>query len=169
MYIRKNKQSYKGKTQEYFQLVYGYRNEYGLSRSMPKTLGKTEKQSLIRLKEFLKEDTEEPWKLTQDEFEKLKEALDTDIWGTPDEILEKVRVVFGEPIALDPCTHAGNPTGALKFFTEKDDGLKQVWKANNIYMNPPYSEPEKWLRRLVEVYKDGQVKQAIALVKTGVS
>jgi len=51
----------------------------------------------------------------------------TDGWCTPPEVLERVRRVG--PIALDPCTDASNPTGALKYITHDSygGGLAREW------------------------------------------
>lgn len=64
-------------------------------------------------------------------------------WQTPESFLERVRRVG--PIALDPCTSADNPTDAINFFTERDDGLSLSWDVGNWYakggvcfVNPPY-------------------------------
>ena len=39
-----------------------------------------------------------------------------------------------------------NPLGTEKFFTEKENGLRQSWKQEIVYMNPPYSRDniDKW-------------------------
>lgn len=63
-------------------------------------------------------------------------------WQTPPDFLDLVRQVAH--IALDPCTTAANPTKALNFFTEADDGLALRWDTGThhprglVYVNPPY-------------------------------
>ena len=73
-------------------------------------------------------------------------------WETPQEvvdIIEKYR-----PIRLDPCTTAGNPTGAFSFFTPDSDGLSEDWgmdKGGLVYVNPPYGKAiGKWVAKAVE-------------------
>ena len=39
---------------------------------------------------------------------------------------------------LDPCTSADNPLNAPKLYTKQDDGLKQSWANESVYVNPPY-------------------------------
>ena len=106
-------------------------------------------------------------KLGNEDFNRLAEPFDSDVWGTPDFILELVRQLYGGAIDLDVCTQKDNPTGAIKFYTAKDDGLTQKW-SGNIWLNPPYSKPQPWLEKLVDEYQTGNVTQAVILVKAGV-
>jgi hypothetical protein len=66
-------------------------------------------------------------------------------WFTPETILYPVRNLFGGPIDLDPCTTENNPTNALVYFTEKDNGLTQSWGREGIdllkiFVNPPHGK-----------------------------
>lgn len=91
---------------------------------------------------------------------------ETDKWNTPKTILRAVQEVLGK-IELDPCFNAKGKANvpAERHFTEEDDGLKQEWKARSVYMNPPYGDEIKhWVKQLVDSYKSGAVKEAIALV-----
>ena len=65
----------------------------------------------------------------------------TDQWYTPIEIIERVKLVFGGTIDLDPasCEEANKTVGALHYFDEQQDGLKQQW-FGNVFCNPPYSK-----------------------------
>lgn len=56
---------------------------------------------------------------------------------TPIEIVEAARKVLGE-IDLDPasCAKANKLIRAKKFYTRKDDGLRQPW-AGRVMLNPP--------------------------------
>jgi site-specific DNA-methyltransferase (adenine-specific) len=60
-------------------------------------------------------------------------------WFTPESILECVRAYYAGPIPLDPATHPSNPTKALRFYTQADDGLKQPW-TDPVFINPPYGK-----------------------------
>jgi hypothetical protein len=62
----------------------------------------------------------------------------TNVWITPRPVLAGARRVLGDPIPLDPCTEADNPTGAARFFLERDNGLKKKW-TDPCWCNPPYS------------------------------
>ncbi len=63
----------------------------------------------------------------------------TDIWLTPLDLLERIG-----SFDYDPCPHKGHKT-AKKL--EEGDGLKSKWQGK-VWLNPPYSEAEKWLDRL---------------------
>ena len=86
-------------------------------------------------------------------------------WQTPDCVLERVRKV-GE-IYLDPCTSADNPTGAMKFYTEADDGLSRSWKHKHrkkvTFVNPPYGRSlGVWSDKIIDEHMNGT--SIIALV-----
>lgn len=97
----------------------------------------------------------------------------TDEHYTPSEVLDCVYDCFS-PIGvdLDPCSNA--PVGlanvaARRCFTIADDGLKQPWIAETVYMNPPYSRVAPWIKKAVAAYRDGSCKEIIALVKADTS
>jgi len=48
---------------------------------------------------------------------------------------------------FDPCPYNDNP---------EIDGLKIEWK-NKTYVNPPYSEPLKWIEKAIEENKKGKM------------
>jgi DNA N-6-adenine-methyltransferase (Dam) len=85
---------------------------------------------------------------------------------TPREVLDAVLDVLGE-IDLDPCAEAHGDRANLPardHFTKKDDGLSKPW-TGRVFMNPPYgSEVPKWVERLLESHKSGEVTEAIALL-----
>ncbi len=75
----------------------------------------------------------------------------TDQWGTPPEVLERVRQVSPDGrIALDPCTIGTNPVGAESFFTIDHDGLSREWSGYGglVYVNMPYSELDAWSSKM---------------------
>jgi phage N-6-adenine-methyltransferase len=86
----------------------------------------------------------------------------TDCWYTPPSIVELVIQVLGE-INLDPCADDGRHIRAAKHYTFDDDGLKQPW-CGKVYMNPPYSHPGVWMKKLQLEFETGNVDEAIALV-----
>jgi hypothetical protein len=65
----------------------------------------------------------------------------TDIWLTPLEIINKLG-----HFDLDPCGESFHKT-ANTIYTE--NGLEKKW-FGRVWLNPPYSEVEKWLNRLCE-------------------
>lgn len=123
-------------------------------------LGKQEGKAKQKLEKLAKLQV-----ISSADCKRLSERFNSDIWGTPLWVIEMARQVMGS-VDLDPCTQPQNPTGATKFFTEEDDGLAQEW-SGNVWMNPPYSDPLPWMKKLVESVQSGSVKSAIALIKTG--
>ncbi len=70
---------------------------------------------------------------------------------TPDYILDPIRECLGGVIGLDPCTEPDNPTRAERFFTPPTDGAAELWDAETIFVNPPYSKArERWVLRCME-------------------
>lgn len=69
----------------------------------------------------------------------------TDVWLTPHHIIN----VLGE-FDLDPCSH---PTPPFRIATNTysiehgQDGLLLDWQGR-VWLNPPYSEWAKWVKRL---------------------
>ena len=64
----------------------------------------------------------------------------TDVWLTPLHIVQALGV-----FDLDPCGEKFHPTAKLIYETK---GLEKPWKGR-VWLNPPYSEVEEWLDRLV--------------------
>ena len=77
---------------------------------------------------------------------KLFSSKKTDCWRTPTELYEQLDKEFN--FNLDPCPI--DPTF---------DGLEIDW-VGNIYVNPPYSQVEKWLEKAHKELK----KQAKTIV-----
>jgi phage N-6-adenine-methyltransferase len=67
------------------------------------------------------------------------------IWGTPQDYFDKLNDEFG-PFDLHVCAEPWNakcPT----YFTPEQDGLAQDWGTNICFMNPPFSEIERWMSK----------------------
>ena len=58
-----------------------------------------------------------------------------DNWSTPDYLFENLNMLYN--FTLDPCSDDRNYK-VKKHYTLKDDGLKQSWKNEVVFMNPPY-------------------------------
>ena len=65
----------------------------------------------------------------------------TEEWGTPQDLFNKLNDEFG--FTLDPCASEENYK-CDKYYTVEDDGLKQDWGGQPVFMNPPYGREIKY-------------------------
>ena len=93
-----------------------------------------------------------------------------DEWYTPPAIIDLVRQAFGGTIDLDPasCDYPQTWIQANTYYTIQTDGLAQDWKADNVFMNPPYGSgiTDKWIYKFIDEWKAGHFDEAIILVNT---
>lgn len=61
----------------------------------------------------------------------------TDEWPTPQWLFDALDREFG--FTLDPCSTDANAK-CPKHFTRAEDGLRQSWAGETVFMNPPYGE-----------------------------
>lgn len=66
---------------------------------------------------------------------------------TPKDFFNKLNRVYN--FTLDPCATDFNAK-CKKYYTKLDNGLKQDWGKNNVWVNPPYSKIDLWLEKIVE-------------------
>lgn len=72
-------------------------------------------------------------------------SSERDDWPTPKWLFESLDAEFG--FTLDPCSSDANAK-CPKHFTKEDDGLKQDWGTDAVFMNPPYGrEIPKWMQK----------------------
>lgn len=71
-------------------------------------------------------------------------SSDSDEWATPQDLYDKLNAEF--EFTLDPCATPENAK-CKRFFTKEDDGLKQTWKDETVFVNPPYSNISEWVRK----------------------
>lgn len=64
-----------------------------------------------------------------------------DDFVSPLDVLATTTAFFGGKIDLDPASseNANTLVAANRFFTPAENGLKQTWKANSLYLYPPRS------------------------------
>jgi phage N-6-adenine-methyltransferase len=89
---------------------------------------------------------------------------DGDEWYTPAYLIDAARCAMGG-IDLDPASNpaAQDVVQASMYYTKDQDGLAQEWHGR-IWMNPPYSCPQDFTRKLTEEYQAGRLQQAVVLV-----
>lgn len=98
-------------------------------------------------------------------------------WYTQPQYIKAACEVMGS-IELDPasCAAANEIVQAERYFTEKQNGLLQEWKARSLWLNPPYARSatyqsgiRSWVDKTDQSYQSGDVQQAIILVTTEVN
>lgn len=96
-------------------------------------------------------------------------SSNSDEHNTPSYLIEAAREVLGT-IDLDPMSNAlANETvGATTYYTKEDDGLSKDW-LGNVWLNPPFSLSKLTIPKLVNSYEEGDISQAVLLVKSDVS
>lgn len=90
----------------------------------------------------------------------------TQEWYTRAAFIESARTVMGQ-IELDPasCTAAQEVVKADRFYSLAEDGLAQEWKAETIFLNPPFGEiGPAFTAKLITAWHQFDVKEAILLV-----
>ena len=78
----------------------------------------------------------------------LNEAMfssNTEEWATPQVFFDELNKEFD--FTLDPCATIKNAK-CKRFFTKEVDGLKQSWKGERVFCNPPYGRQLcKWVEK----------------------
>lgn len=87
-------------------------------------------------------------------------------WYTPAWIIALARETMGG-IDLDPasCALAQETVQAARWYDEVGDGYGRQWQGR-VFLNPPFSDTPRWVRRLGAAYADGDVIQAVLLVNS---
>ena len=79
-------------------------------------------------------------------FSTVSKSSKSTEYGTPKDFFDKLNKIFR--FSLDPCTTEKNPLGTERFFTAKEDGLKQEWNGNT-FINPTFGRGiDKWLYKM---------------------
>lgn len=69
-------------------------------------------------------------------------------WETPPEVFDPLHAEFS--FTLDPCA-TPETAKCPSFYTEADDGLRQDWGSERVFMNPPYGrEIYAWTQKARE-------------------
>jgi phage N-6-adenine-methyltransferase len=79
----------------------------------------------------------------------------SDEWGTPQELFDFLATFFA--FDVDVAATAENAK-CKEFWTKEDDGLQQRWAPEKTFwMNPPYSQAGKWVRKADEAAAAGAI------------
>jgi site-specific DNA-methyltransferase (adenine-specific) len=65
-------------------------------------------------------------------------------WETPPEWFRYLDLEFG--FTLDPCC-TSETAKCKRFFTPEDDGLSKSWADERVFLNPPYAEVKRWVKK----------------------
>ena len=66
-------------------------------------------------------------------------------WSTPQDFYDRLHKEFN--FTLDPCA-SDQDAKCAKYYTVEDDGLKQNWGGETVFMNPPYGRDIKtWIKK----------------------
>jgi hypothetical protein len=92
-------------------------------------------------------------------------------WGTPPKYVRAVREFFDGSIDLDPCSNEHSVVNAtVEYRLPSQDGLKETWNFEKIYVNPPYGADRErgtriihWLSRCAKAHERFS-SQVLALV-----
>lgn len=92
-----------------------------------------------------------------------------DEWYTPSQYIESARNVLGR-IDLDPASsdEAQETVQAKRYFTIADNAIQREWKAETVWMNPPYSTEKvfDFIKKLCDELQAGNVGSAILLTNS---
>jgi DNA-binding XRE family transcriptional regulator len=88
--------------------------------------------------------------------------LKKDVRLTPPHLLDMVVEAFG-PVSIDPAGHPNSFVDADITLTEFEDGLTTRWTGRSAFVNPPFSDLTRWMRRCAEAWANEEVKQIVAL------
>jgi len=84
-------------------------------------------------------------------------------WETPDDLFAELNAEFA--FTVDVC--AEPETAKLpRFWTAQDNALWQRWATETCWMNPPYSEVDRWMARAVEASEAGATVVALVPSRT---
>jgi len=86
-------------------------------------------------------------------LQKAMVSSKTNEWATPQLLFEDLDKEF--KFTLDPCsTHENHKCD--KYFTLEDDGLKQDWSNDIVFMNPPYGgHTGDWIKKALDESRKG--------------
>lgn len=72
---------------------------------------------------------------------------DSNEWATPQPLYDWLDQTF--TFTLDPAATDRNHK-CDRYFTEAQDGLRQSWAGERVFLNPPYKGVEPWMRKAYE-------------------
>jgi len=86
-----------------------------------------------------------------------------DEWATPHAVFTMLDREFH--FTLDACATSENAK-CNRFFTKEDDGLRQDYGTERVWMNPPYSQLGKWVRKAYDASLRGALVVCLTFART---
>lgn len=83
---------------------------------------------------------------------------DKDEWRTPTSLVVALRRALKLDFTLDPCAdpdHGLRLAGLTDFYSKESDGLTQSWGSRVAFVNPPFSQKERWIEKAIFEAKRG--------------
>lgn len=90
-------------------------------------------------------------------------SQETDEWYTPLWLFKELDNEFN--FTLDPCC-TKESAKCEKYYTIEDDGLRQDWSNEVVFMNPPYTEVAEWMMKAVIERANGATIVCLVYAKT---
>lgn len=90
---------------------------------------------------------------------------ETDDRFTSSALIRAIKVSFGR-ISFDPCWHKASVVEPEAYLDVRrgDNGLRDAWAGNLVFVNPPWSAADKWLRRAYDQWSRGNACTVVCLV-----
>lgn len=82
---------------------------------------------------------------------------------TPPEYLDAVVSAFG-PISVDPCANPRSFVQAGRYIYPEEDGLLSDWTGHLSYVNPPFSDHSRWIKRCAQAIERAEIEVVVALL-----
>jgi len=97
-------------------------------------------------------------------LQKAMVSSKTNEWETPQNLFDELNEEFN--FTLDPCATSKNAK-CSKYYTVKENGLKQNWSKDIVFMNPPYGgHTGSWIKKAHEESKKGAVVVCLIVSST---
>ena len=92
-------------------------------------------------------------------------------WGTPIKYVKVITEFFDGKIELDPCSNEYSIVNAqVEYLLPHKDGLKEIWNAKKIFVNPPYGRDSErgtsiknWLAKCKDTFYNNH-SEILALI-----
>ncbi len=90
---------------------------------------------------------------------KIYKAQTKDEWYTPKVLIDYVNDL-GYAITLDPATTDAQAKrlNIMWYYTKETNGLDKDWRGHNVWLNPPFSTKNEWIKKAREEVDKGDTK-----------